>query len=553
MILGFLAPVGIFYHLLFRFATNVPFADDFGVLDFILNFRQQGFAENLKALTAQHMEHRIAYSRLMGLVLQVVQGEVNLVAWNFVGCLSALGICGILYRTTKPSPYRILYFMPVVWFLHSPFYHNNMYWGMATMQNLTVVFFALLAVFLITKDTPSSVAWSLLAAFVATFTSTTGLIAPLVGLIVLTYQQRYRHLAVYALATAGLYALYFHDFKPTGSILKSLSDYPETAFAFFFGFLGNSFRLVSEYTTLLILAAGFGLFLYVMFLLYEQHFRKNLRLFALVLFVVIVAAPSALARAGYGFITSIDSRYSIYSITLVAGLYLMTFEWTAARYHKFIFTAGLLFSMFSFYKGHRLASDYGNWFKTFREEEIVKWSRGRGVSGLDSPGFQDKSNGILVSLHQKGWYTAYPYRPQPKPPALFLDRTAPKERVGILSHHNTYVSVDLDQGGLLVASRNQAGTQEEFTLRPLAGDTMVITATNGKYVTASAQHNFKLYADATTVVPEAKFVVETLDNGKYAFKASNGKYVSADLSANFVMSADRSSPNVWETFSVVQP
>jgi hypothetical protein len=118
--IGIVIPVIAFYELLLRLAVNVPFSDDFALMEYILHLKDRSFGENLKLLVSQHAEHRIAYPRLMAVILYYIQGEIDLVGWNVLGCLSITALCVVLYRAVRPSPYKLLYFAPAVWIMHSP-------------------------------------------------------------------------------------------------------------------------------------------------------------------------------------------------------------------------------------------------------------------------------------------------------------------------------------------------------------------------------------------------------------------------------------------------
>jgi hypothetical protein len=549
--IGIVIPVIAFYELLLRLAVNVPFSDDFALMEYILHLKDRSFGENLKLLVAQHAEHRIAYPRLMAVILYYIQGEIDLVAWNVLGCLSITALCVVLYRAVRPSPYKLLYFAPAVWIMHSPFFYSSMYWGMASLQNLTVIFFALLAVLLCVRRTPLYLFLSLLFAAISILTGTVGLIAPLVGLMVLSYQRRYQHLLVYGAATAGLYALYFHDFAQVTSISKTLADYPDTVFAFFFGFLGNSLKVVPVYGTIVILISGFLLFVYFLFLVYEQHFKHNVALFAMILFIIIAAAPSALARGNYGFITSLHSRYSMYSMVLLATLYLMTYEWTRAKYHKFIFAGGLLFSVFFFYNGYLAGQEYGTWFRDSRTIHAARWSKGLGVGELDSSDFWERTHKLLLALTKGGYYKAYAYDPLPLPSVSTVLKEFNGKSVSIKAANNAYFSLDPNTpGGAIIANQGERGNADLLRVEQISPEGLIaLQASDSNYVVLDPG-SARLYARSATIVEEAKFRLEPQRDGQYALRAANGQYVSMDNNQNLLIVANRTTLGPWEVFTI---
>ena len=122
------------------------------------------------------------------------------------------------------------------------------------------------------------------------------------------------------------------------------------------------------------------------------------------------------------------------------------------------------------------------------------------------------------------------------------------ERIILQAHNQKYVSADLNQGGILVANRNQINQWETFELINV-DNKFALRAANGKYVSADLNQDGKLVANRNEIKEWEIFELINVDN-KFALRAVNGKYVSADSNQGGKLIANRNDINEWETFSI---
>ena len=83
-----LVPVAILASLFHSYAMNVPLWDDHALKAFILTWEKNGVWSGLKALFSQHNEHRIAFTRLVTLLIYSVQGTIQYDTMMMVGNLT---------------------------------------------------------------------------------------------------------------------------------------------------------------------------------------------------------------------------------------------------------------------------------------------------------------------------------------------------------------------------------------------------------------------------------------------------------------------------------
>src|SRR5208282_3307673 len=190
-LLAFL-PVGIFFWTIFRYSINIPYWDDYDILDFVLKFLD---LKNLKDKTAlifaQHNEHRIAFDRMVALIDYYLYGGINFKHLIFIGNISLIGLTLVLFRAFRIEKDKFLYFIPAIYLLFQPQYWETIFWAMASLANLYVLFFAFLSIYFATKPSQRNFFLAVFFAILATFTSGSGMFVFLVVSAVLIYQKRF--------------------------------------------------------------------------------------------------------------------------------------------------------------------------------------------------------------------------------------------------------------------------------------------------------------------------------------------------------------------------
>ncbi len=204
-VVGFLiaVPVALWLWVLVRYAANVPSNDDYALLEFIDRWHDptQSWAARFADLIALHNTHRIIYDRLISLGSYYLTGQLNFLLLIWLGNLALGGICWQLWRGFRQLGQPIWYFLPIPYWLFSLQSHENMFWAMASLQNFTVIWFVLEALHQLHRRVP--LIWPLLLSVAATLTSGNGILAFLVGTLLLVSQQRRdRSLLVWGISTA---------------------------------------------------------------------------------------------------------------------------------------------------------------------------------------------------------------------------------------------------------------------------------------------------------------------------------------------------------------
>ncbi|HWA35187.1 MAG TPA: hypothetical protein VG737_13700, partial [Cyclobacteriaceae bacterium] len=183
----------IFYRLVFLYNVNVPCSDDHGIALLFMNayVDQATFLDKLRVLFSQHGEHRLMWPHLIILLDYYIEGHVNFYTFGIIGNLALAGLLMVFYQSMGDREYKILFFAPLV-----PLILQLQHWEIipfptAAIQNFHVVFLALLTLYLLDKKSTALVALGFVTFFLTVFSSGSGMMVFLPGLIVLLVQKRY--------------------------------------------------------------------------------------------------------------------------------------------------------------------------------------------------------------------------------------------------------------------------------------------------------------------------------------------------------------------------
>lgn len=368
-----LIPVGVFWYVWGVYATNVPKWDDHVLRFFLFALDEEtSFSGKIYQFVKQHNEHRIVYDRLIAWLDYHLTGKLNFVHLMFVGNLSLMGLLAVFGRVLSPSAgvpdgsfvrgrgvnwqVGLIYLPPVAFLLLNLSHWENMFWGMAALQNFTVMLWVFLAIYVLAYTQKTGLA--LVLALAATLTSGNGLLVWPVGFGMLLLQtglagkKESRNLIQWISVAILAFVGYFWQYKkpPGNPPLQS------SFFQFIKGWLafnGSAAEAVpvGPVVGLCVLLGGICLLLVLVIclnLLRKYLSRKPLSpldffFLGTVAFLIGTSAIVAWTRTGFGFNTLITSRYKLYSLLLMAVLYVYLVNQAGASVKKWVLTGGLLF------------------------------------------------------------------------------------------------------------------------------------------------------------------------------------------------------------------
>lgn len=240
-----IAPVLYFFLLLDAHTVNIPYTDDFNLLETVLKIRQaETFTDAVKALFEQVNQHRFAFERIVMLMMVLFTGTVNIKLQIFIGNLFLLGISYLLFKSLKNEQVSWYYFIPVPYVLFNLVYFENAYWGIAALQNTPLIFFAMLSAYGVARNDSKGIYIGIIAALLTTFTSGSGLLTWIIGLVLLVFQKRFKLAFWWLLATISVLLFYFlFDYYIIPSQGDKVWKHPIFNTIFIFGFWGNALYL----------------------------------------------------------------------------------------------------------------------------------------------------------------------------------------------------------------------------------------------------------------------------------------------------------------------
>lgn len=385
-----LLPIAVFYVVFQKYAVNIPHWDDFAIRNTLAKILEtESFTEKIKLLFSQHNEHRIFITRLSAWIIYLLQGTLNLKTLMFLGFLALIGILIIFFQVSKKYNLPLLAFVPVSFILFNVGLFENTFWGMASVQNFGVIFFAFLTfywlVFSIEKQYKNYFYLALFSCFIGVFTSSNGIIIPLIGCVVLLVQKRKKQLFIWLGCSAlFIFGFFFNFHKNPDNVVKTdFSDYKTLLKGLFatFGSVLDSSAIAPDKHLDLAMALGLFLLIFVCLFAYQVIFKKynraafrislrtnDLFLLACLAFIGITSIGIVVARISYGIDILMTSKYKIYSVLSLIIFYLVAYNMLAERYkNNFVQLAIFVSAMFSSYT---YITDYQN-IKHLNQERIT--------------------------------------------------------------------------------------------------------------------------------------------------------------------------------------
>ena len=383
--IGIILPIFFFLLMLFTYAVNVPWMDDTDAFpDFLGRFLEaKNFDERVWLLFKPNNEHRIVYAKLMNLLHYGITGTLNMRTLTIISNITLFGMLWIFWRVIKEQKLSTLYFLPVPFLLLHPQYYLTSLWTITGFQYQPVVFFGLLGVYLLSKNTLWTFFGAVLAVFFDSFTMSNGLFYWLVGFVILALQGRYKMLGIWVIFTLATFKLYFYKFDTQANDqgFQYFFQHPQESFFGFFTHLGGSldFQTLSPILIRSIspTIAGFILIGISAWWIFKGVFPlkdkfsipnfwvklqtrfnaepSNYIILGCFLFLVINAVVIAILRPRFGYFVMIVGNYKIYPATLMVLAYLMLLTgWIKFQKSKKVFNillvGSIIFNLVSYLK-----------------------------------------------------------------------------------------------------------------------------------------------------------------------------------------------------------
>ena len=348
-----LLPAVVAYWILYQQTLPAPFEDDYAVvLAFAANYDRLPTlkAKLLDIATEQANEYKLAFAHSIIASEMEITGHLNFVVLTTLGNFFLLPIGYLLWLTYQEHGIglnqRLLEFLPISFLFFSLTYWPNLNWTTTGLVNIPVIFFSLLALYLLlprkmTEPTRARLLLACLAAALAAFTSANGfLLAPVGFLILLAHRAYARSLVWCASFVLPLAAYVYHYTRVLHP--ADIGSYV-TRPLFFLAFLGCG-AIPLRWPAALLGIAILGI---LWLALRTRFYRTNPVAFYFTGWIVATALLVAWVRGAASF--AIGSRYSIYSVLVLIFCYSFLLQYLPNRWPAFsrrrFYIAGLLLAV----------------------------------------------------------------------------------------------------------------------------------------------------------------------------------------------------------------
>lgn len=240
-ILLLIIPVAYFYLIIGEHILNVPYIDDYDLLQSIFQLTSNGSVlAKIKVLFSQINQHRFGYERIVMWLILVISGSENIKIQIIIGNAFLLGILYLFFKIFQKEKISWYFLIPVNFILFNLVYYENANWGIAAIQNTSLIFFAFLSAYSLGSARKNAWYWGIVAAILATFTSGSGLLTWIIGLVILIIQKKYQRLVVWLGTACAVILFYFlFDYQFVGSSGQSPLTHPIYNLSFLLAFWGN--------------------------------------------------------------------------------------------------------------------------------------------------------------------------------------------------------------------------------------------------------------------------------------------------------------------------
>lgn len=331
-----LLPVVIFFTVWDYYAINIPKWDDHAIKTFIVEYAQAGdWQGKIRALFKQHNEHRIALTRFFAWADYALFGHLNYRHLMTAGNVLLLAAIPLWYELLKKNKKPLFALVPIPFLWMTLAFWENMYWGMAAVQNLGVVTLVLWTLYLVIQPAAVPFAIAVLLSIVTVLTSGNGLMVLPLGALLLFLAGNRKRFALWLVVSAAQVFCYFYWYTKPESNPESKAGIVQLAKGYmaFLGSFAESIPVLDHFKVCLFI--GTMLFLVAVSIAsttlfrivrnkYAVKFERTTDLFCLgaVLFILGTALIVVYSRAGFGLEGLITSRYKIYSVLLLIIAYL---------------------------------------------------------------------------------------------------------------------------------------------------------------------------------------------------------------------------------------
>jgi hypothetical protein len=323
VLIAVLIPPAFAFWILYRQQFSLPYQDDYGaILGFATEYRQlPGLpAKLLYVATKQDNDYKLGFEHSIVAMQLDLAGHLSFGFLVTLGNLFLLAIAYVLWRIYRREELalnqRLIEFIPASLLFFSLAYWESLDWAMAALQNLPVILFSLLSIYLLIPqkgaELPATrLLLSCISAILASMSSANGFLLGPIGLFILWRRRALVGAAAWCATFLIPVAAYLYHYRPYYVSVGTIHNGSYVAKAFYFSaFLGCAIHKP-------VLAALTGVAVIIVFTLalWTRFDRTNQGAFYSMVWIVLTAGLVGFLRQ------NIAPRYSIYSVLALTFCY----------------------------------------------------------------------------------------------------------------------------------------------------------------------------------------------------------------------------------------
>ena len=340
----------IYFWIILKYTAFMPVEDDYSAVLAFLNTwlaPDTSPVEKYKMLFYLNADHRLVFANLVILLHYYLFDQANFLYLVLVGNAGWFLTLYLLWYYSKNNSVSLVRFVPVVFMILAFSHASLMTWATGSLQQYWQLFFALFSIWLLIRRYEI---YALIVMTMAIFAGGGGFTLIPLFLLYLLVQKSWRYLGISFIVSILIVWFYFIvlDYKSLDHNIALLIERPLDVILFFLTFLGN-FMTVYPWAAYV---GGILIFLYIWMAKYL--FGKMPFIAWSVLYILMTALLVSVMRVEQGLAFALPSRYAIYSVLLLALVYLGYI--TRYQNNKVIYYIGLLagVSLFIFHFIHKL-------------------------------------------------------------------------------------------------------------------------------------------------------------------------------------------------------
>ena len=392
-----LVPIIIFYQYIFTHSINVPYLDDFQIINTIV--RVQNEPEKwFTILTENFNGHRFGEIKLLVWLDYLIEGQINFKTLCIFGSFFLLGFWYFCLKIIRENNIPLAYFVPFTFLLFQPIFHRNIFWMLSCLQYQQSIFFTIAAYYYLAKYTTQSFIISVILGIIHTQINGNAVYIFMFGAFIPLYQGRYKMTIIYLIIGTLTGMLFYWD-MPTvvGLAGYSLQDLliakPTILLKALGGFLGgaiNQFKIKTYIIAALGIVLAFmilgilsilGLLVFKkLFLKYpkaeaiilklDSIFKQKITMIMMAGSLLLTAVGVAISRGIFHQGVMLVDRYVLYSVITIAVVYLLVIMFTEGKTRVVLGVISLPLSMLFSLLSYRTAIPQVLYFEHSLEADI---------------------------------------------------------------------------------------------------------------------------------------------------------------------------------------